>query len=64
MDEDHVIYVKRTLDQNMLELNRQGYLNGHTPFSALVAFSGIMAPEWPDFPMWHCQMNPVQMRAP
>ena len=43
LDEDHVIYVKRTLDQNMLELNRQGYLNGHTPFSALVAFSGIMA---------------------
>ena len=27
----------------MLELNRQGYLNGHTPFSALVAFSGIIA---------------------
>ena len=43
LDEDHVIYVKRTLDQNMLELNRQGYLNGHTPFSALVAFSGIVA---------------------
>lgn len=43
LDEDHVIYVKRTLDQNMLELNRQGYLNGHTPFSALVAFSSIMA---------------------
>lgn len=43
LDEDNVIYVKRTLDQNMLELNRQGYLNGHTPFSALVAFSGIMA---------------------
>ncbi len=43
LDESQVIYVKRTLDQNMLELNRQGYLNGHTPFSALVAFSSIMA---------------------
>ncbi len=35
--------VKRTLDKNMLELNRQGYLNGHTPFSALVAFSSLIA---------------------
>lgn len=43
LDEDHVINVSRTLDSNMLELNRQGYLNGHTPFSALVAFSSIIA---------------------
>ena len=43
LDEAHVISAKRTLDPNMLELNRQGYLNGHTPFSALVAFSGIIA---------------------
>ncbi|MCD8098472.1 MAG: hypothetical protein LUE31_10725 [Lachnospiraceae bacterium] len=32
----------RTLDQRMLELNREGYLNGHTPFSALVAFSSLI----------------------
>ncbi len=43
LDEEHVICVKRTLDKNMLELNKQGYLNGHTPFSALVAFSSIIA---------------------
>lgn len=43
LDADHIIHVKRTLDPNMLELNRQGYLNGHTPFSALVAFSTIIA---------------------
>ncbi len=43
LDEAHVINVKRTLDANMLELNRQGYLNGHTPFSALVAFSSLIA---------------------
>lgn len=43
MREDRIISVRRTLDPNMLELNRQGYLNGHTPFSALVAFSGILA---------------------
>lgn len=43
LDAAHVISAKRTLDSNMLELNCQGYLNGHTPFSALVAFSGIIA---------------------
>lgn len=43
LDAAHVISVKRTLDPRMLELNRQGYLNGHTPFSALVAFSSIIA---------------------
>lgn len=35
--------LKRTLDKNMLELNKQGFLNGHTPFSALVAFSTTIA---------------------
>ena len=35
-------YVKRTLDKNMLELNKQGYLNGHTPFSSIVAFSALI----------------------
>ena len=34
---------KRRLCPNMLELNRQGFLNGHTPFSAIVAFSSIIA---------------------
>lgn len=43
LDAEHVIAVKRSLDPNMLELNRQGYLNGHTPFSALVAFSSVIA---------------------
>ncbi len=35
-------YVKRTLDKNMLELNAKGFLNGHTPFSSIVAFSGLL----------------------
>lgn len=43
LDSDHVVSVKRTLDPNMLELNKQGFLNGHTPFSALVAFSSVIA---------------------
>ena len=40
---DKTIYAKRTLDKNMLDLNANGFLNGHTPFSALVAFSSIIA---------------------
>lgn len=32
------IIIKRTIDTKLLELNKQGYLNGHTPFSAYLAF--------------------------
>lgn len=39
---ERVITVRRTLDARMLELNRAGYLNGHTPFSAIVAFSAVL----------------------
>ena len=35
---DRAVVVDRTLDPAMLALNRQGYLNGHTPFSAYLAF--------------------------
>jgi hypothetical protein len=35
--------IDRTIDKNLLDLNRQGFLNGHTPFSAIVAFSGLLA---------------------
>jgi len=35
---DKVVGVKRTIDKNLIELNKQGFLNGHTPFSAVVAF--------------------------
>ncbi len=41
--EQKVIAAKRTLDKNMIELNKQGYLNGHTPFSAIVSFSATIA---------------------
>ena len=43
LDADHVISVHRTLDKRMLQLNKEGFLNGHTPFSALVAFSTVIA---------------------
>lgn len=35
---DKIVYVKRTIDKNLLELNKQGFLNGHTPFSSMLAF--------------------------
>ena len=37
--QDNEIYdIKRILDRKIVELNNLGYLNGHTPFSSLVAF--------------------------
>jgi len=34
---------RRSLDPALLELNHRGYLNGHTPFSALLAFYTLLA---------------------
>jgi UDP-N-acetyl-alpha-D-muramoyl-L-alanyl-L-glutamate epimerase len=34
----HTISIDRTIDQKLLELNKQEFLNGHTPFSSLLAF--------------------------
>lgn len=42
LPETEVLCAARTLDPAMLALNRQGFLNGHTPFSAIVAFSGLI----------------------
>ncbi len=41
-DLDSSIVVERTLDPLMLELNTRGFLNGHTPFSALLAFVNVL----------------------
>ena len=41
--EGHHIEVDRQLDTKLLELNQTGYLNGHTPFSAMIAFSSTFA---------------------
>ena len=35
--------IHRTLDPLLLQLNDMGFLNGHTPFSALLAFLSILA---------------------
>ena len=40
--EDEFIVINRTLDPTMLQLNAEGYLNGHTPFSALLAFISVL----------------------
>ena len=37
------IIVRRKIDKKLLQLNRKGFLNGHTPFSAYLAFLSILA---------------------
>ena len=36
---DKAVCFNRTIDKTLLELNKKGFLNGHTPFLAVVAFS-------------------------
>ncbi|MCI9039841.1 MAG: hypothetical protein HFJ29_08325 [Clostridia bacterium] len=38
IDEEHIIEIRRTIDKNLIELNSKGFINGHTPFSAMLAF--------------------------
>lgn len=42
LDEQHTAVVHRALDPTMLRMNAEGYLNGHTPFSAMLAFYTIL----------------------
>ena len=35
------ITIKRSIDKKLLEINKKGYLNGHTPFSACLAFASV-----------------------
>ena len=39
---DQVAVIKRTLDSTMLKMNNEGFLNGHTPFSAMLAFYTLL----------------------
>lgn len=41
--DDRIIEIYRTIDSRLLELNRQGFLNGHIPFSAMLAFVSYLA---------------------
>ena len=36
------VFVKREIDKKLLELNRKGFLNGHTPFTAYLSFLSVL----------------------
>lgn len=38
LDSDHIIEIYRVIDKRLIDLNAQGFINGHTPFSAMLAF--------------------------
>ncbi|MCK9618679.1 MAG: hypothetical protein M0R21_12695 [Lentimicrobiaceae bacterium] len=40
---DEIFEVYRTIHPQLLELNKKGFLNGHTPFSALLAFISLLS---------------------
>ena len=43
LDTNKLILAQRNFDKKILEYNKKGFLNGHTPFSAIVAFSSVIA---------------------
>ncbi|TSC56601.1 MAG: putative UDP-N-acetylmuramoylalanine--D-glutamate ligase [Parcubacteria group bacterium Greene0714_21] len=47
--EKNPIVVERAIDPTLLELNRKGYLNGHTPFSAYLAFLSVLCAVFFDY---------------
>lgn len=40
--QEETLICKRVIDAHLLELNSQGCLNGHTPFSAMLAFTTLL----------------------
>ena len=36
--DNNIIEISRTIDKNLIDLNAKGFINGHTPFSAMLAF--------------------------
>jgi len=40
---DSIFRIKRTIHPQLLDLNAKGFLNGHTPFSAMLGFNTILA---------------------
>ena len=38
LEESNIIEIYRTIDKNLIDLNAKGFINGHTPFSAMLAF--------------------------
>ncbi len=42
LSDEEILKIKRTIDPTIIQLNVEGYLNGHTPFSAMVAFVSFL----------------------
>lgn len=42
INEEDIIILQREIAPLLLELNKQGFLNGHTPFSAMLAFYTLL----------------------
>ncbi len=40
---NQIIEIRRTICPQLLKLNEQGFLNGHTPFSAMLAFVSLLS---------------------
>lgn len=40
---EDLVEAHRTIDPALLKLNNEGFLNGHTPFSAMLAFTTVLA---------------------
>ena len=38
LEDNNIIEIYRTIDKNLIDLNDKGFINGHTPFSAMLAF--------------------------
>ena len=38
LEDNNIIEIHRTIDTNLIDLNNKGFINGHTPFSAMLAF--------------------------
>ncbi len=41
-DKKGIFIIERSIDQELINMNSEGYLNGHTPFSALLAFTTLL----------------------
>ena len=49
-DLDDALVIERTIDPLLLRLNGEGCLNGHTPFSAMLAFYSLLAAQLSGIP--------------
>ncbi len=41
-NEEDIVILQREIAPQLLELNKQGFLNGHTPFSAMLSFYSLL----------------------